>query len=487
MRSQCRGRPKPRLAEQHTKDVEKLVANQLADGTWGYWRGCRRMRSSRAGHAGTRARASRRRRPSPRRARRHRKLQRRVRPARGARDGRERETIAYEVRSLRCDAALAAVGTDEARTRNGSTRRDATRAYPIEPRPACSRSSRSSRCREAMRAQLVRSSPARVARPRRARRSRSLRALARAVVAIDDRTIGARARRDDPRGAERRADREAARGLLGEQHGGRWRTTQENLVVLQAMRRYFDTYEAVTPNSPASSGSAMPTTPSTRLSATRWSAPMPRSAGRRSRPARVTTRVRKDRTGTACTTGSASRTRRRSQGRRARCRLHRAPRVRSVDDPNESSRRRAAGRSGSVRACGSARSVIDDAERNVALVDPMPAGSKASTRTSRPRSVRRRSAVDSRGGVTSRCATIAPRRSRSSSILARTVRVHRARDNTRHVRRSADEGRRHVRAGDVRAHRERGRDYSIVTTPERGVGSVAAGSAAHDSVLSVYV
>ncbi len=39
-----------------------------------------------------------------------------------------------------------------------------------------------------------------------------------------------------------------ARGVLDARRGGRWRSTQENIVVLQAMRRYFDTYEKDTPS-----------------------------------------------------------------------------------------------------------------------------------------------------------------------------------------------------------------------------------------------
>ncbi|MGE3766831.1 MAG: alpha-2-macroglobulin, partial [Kofleriaceae bacterium] len=39
-----------------------------------------------------------------------------------------------------------------------------------------------------------------------------------------------------------------ARGVLDGRHSGRWRTTQDNLVVLQAMRRYFDLYEKVEPS-----------------------------------------------------------------------------------------------------------------------------------------------------------------------------------------------------------------------------------------------
>jgi len=39
-----------------------------------------------------------------------------------------------------------------------------------------------------------------------------------------------------------------ARGLLDARKGGRWRSTQENVVVLQALRRYFDIYEKDTPN-----------------------------------------------------------------------------------------------------------------------------------------------------------------------------------------------------------------------------------------------
>jgi alpha-2-macroglobulin len=38
-----------------------------------------------------------------------------------------------------------------------------------------------------------------------------------------------------------------ARGLLDTRKGGRWRSTQENVWVLQAMRRYFDAYEAEAP------------------------------------------------------------------------------------------------------------------------------------------------------------------------------------------------------------------------------------------------
>jgi uncharacterized protein YfaS (alpha-2-macroglobulin family) len=39
-----------------------------------------------------------------------------------------------------------------------------------------------------------------------------------------------------------------ARGVLDSRHRGRWMSTQENLVVLAAMRRYFDAYEKTTPN-----------------------------------------------------------------------------------------------------------------------------------------------------------------------------------------------------------------------------------------------
>jgi uncharacterized protein YfaS (alpha-2-macroglobulin family) len=39
-----------------------------------------------------------------------------------------------------------------------------------------------------------------------------------------------------------------ARGVLDGRKHGRWMSTQENLVALQAMRRYFDTYEKATPN-----------------------------------------------------------------------------------------------------------------------------------------------------------------------------------------------------------------------------------------------
>jgi uncharacterized protein YfaS (alpha-2-macroglobulin family) len=39
-----------------------------------------------------------------------------------------------------------------------------------------------------------------------------------------------------------------ARGVLDARVHGRWRSTQDNLVALQAMRRFFDTYEATPPS-----------------------------------------------------------------------------------------------------------------------------------------------------------------------------------------------------------------------------------------------
>jgi uncharacterized protein YfaS (alpha-2-macroglobulin family) len=39
-----------------------------------------------------------------------------------------------------------------------------------------------------------------------------------------------------------------ARGVLDRRRSGRWSSTQENLVALQALRRYFDTFEKSTPN-----------------------------------------------------------------------------------------------------------------------------------------------------------------------------------------------------------------------------------------------
>ncbi len=42
--------------------------------------------------------------------------------------------------------------------------------------------------------------------------------------------------------------RKLARGLLDARRRGRWTSTQENLAVMIAMRRYFDTYEKVTPD-----------------------------------------------------------------------------------------------------------------------------------------------------------------------------------------------------------------------------------------------
>jgi uncharacterized protein YfaS (alpha-2-macroglobulin family) len=51
--------------------------------------------------------------------------------------------------------------------------------------------------------------------------------------------------REDPKQA---IAQKLARGVLDSRKRGRWVSTQENLVVLQTMRRFFDTYEKDTPN-----------------------------------------------------------------------------------------------------------------------------------------------------------------------------------------------------------------------------------------------
>jgi hypothetical protein len=51
-----------------------------------------------------------------------------------------------------------------------------------------------------------------------------------------------------PRKAEHDVIPKLARGVLDGRRHGRWSSTQENLVALQAIRRYFDAFEKVTPN-----------------------------------------------------------------------------------------------------------------------------------------------------------------------------------------------------------------------------------------------
>jgi alpha-2-macroglobulin len=240
------------LAEQHTKDVDKLLADQLPDGSWGYWPGVPSdpfvtMQVMQAlAHD----------KPADAAVAKARKFVVGVLDKTFARiaargDARDRDTTAFEVTlAAMAMSALANVGVDEhanARRLHGEATRLAT--YPIDAKARVLAIVAGQAGAKPLRAQLVREllgetretaagasigeSYARALAP-------SLPSIHRTTALVLDALI-----RESPK--EPMIEK-LAHGLLGEQRGGRWRTTQENLVVMQAMRRYFDTYEAVAPN-----------------------------------------------------------------------------------------------------------------------------------------------------------------------------------------------------------------------------------------------
>ncbi|HEY1548046.1 MAG TPA: alpha-2-macroglobulin family protein, partial [Kofleriaceae bacterium] len=243
---------KAELAEQHAKDVGKLLADQLPDGSWGYWPGvpsdpfvtAQVMQALAHDKLADAAVAKARTFVIATLAKTFAQL-----AARG--DERERDTIAYEVTlAATAMSALANVGVDEvanARRLNGEATRLAT--YPIDAKARLLAIVAGKAGAKPLRAQLVRellgatretAAGASVDESYAHSLAPSLPSIHRTTALVLDALI-----REVPK--EPMIEK-LARGLLGEQRGGRWRTTQENLVVMQAMRRYFDTYEAVAPN-----------------------------------------------------------------------------------------------------------------------------------------------------------------------------------------------------------------------------------------------
>jgi uncharacterized protein YfaS (alpha-2-macroglobulin family) len=248
------GRPTPQqLADQHAIDVKKLVADQNADGGWGYWRDTPTdpfvtMQVVQAlvvekvrGATVTKATAF----ITKLLAKTTAKLQRAERgPGRG-------DEVSYDV-SLAATAlaALAAIGRDErgaAEALHATAERIAV--YPVDAKARLLALVAKQPGARAMRTQLVAELV-----------SAAHETAAGAVVAThftegerlllgsDNRStalaLDALIRED----AKQPLIAKLARGLLAARAHGRWRSTQENLVVMQAMRRYFDTYEKDVPN-----------------------------------------------------------------------------------------------------------------------------------------------------------------------------------------------------------------------------------------------
>jgi len=247
------GRPSPDdLAAQHAKDVEKLTTDQLPDGSWGYWPGTPSdpfvtMQVMQAlAHDKGAARAVAKARDNVT------KLMTKTFAALAKRpDARDRLGTAYDI-MVAADAltALAAVGADVS-TAAQSLHATAKRlgVYPLDAKAELlaivAKLPRAAAMRAELASQLVgaarqTSAGASVSEAYATSLAALLPSTARTTALVMNALI-----REAP---SQPLIAKLAHGLLGEQRGGRWRTTQENLAVLQAMRRYFDTYEHATPD-----------------------------------------------------------------------------------------------------------------------------------------------------------------------------------------------------------------------------------------------
>jgi len=257
------GRPTAQqLAEQHDTDVKKLVADQNADGGWGYWRDTptdpfvtmqvvqalvaekvqgptvtkattfiAKLLANTNAKLAKAERGPEAERPGPV-------------PGRGA-------DAAYDI-SLAATAlaALAATGHDE-RAAAMALHATATRiaVYPIDAKARLLALVAKQPAAQAMRAKLVadllsaahETAAGAVVATKYSEGERLLLASDNRSTAL---ALDALIRED----ATQSLIGKLARGLLAARAHGRWRSTQENLVVLQAMRRYFDTYEKDVPN-----------------------------------------------------------------------------------------------------------------------------------------------------------------------------------------------------------------------------------------------
>ncbi|HEY3806489.1 MAG TPA: alpha-2-macroglobulin family protein [Kofleriaceae bacterium] len=244
---------KDELAAQHVKDVQKLVEDQLADGSWGYWPGSTSMPivtmqvMQALAHEPAAAKAVAKARTNVG------ALARKLLASLDARaDAHDRDRVAYEVAAAAdALAALAAVGGNE-RALAQHLHATATRlgVYPLDAKARLLAIVAKQPAAAAMRSELVRAiegASRETAAGAYVAEQFTMTSLA-SLLPSPSRTSALaldaliRESPKDPLIAK------LARGLLGNQRGGRWRTTQENLVVLQAMRRYFDAYERVEPN-----------------------------------------------------------------------------------------------------------------------------------------------------------------------------------------------------------------------------------------------
>ena len=273
------------------------------------------------------------------------------------------------------------------RARRAAARARDRRSAPIPstPRRGCSRSSRSTPRAKAMRDEAARRAAlGRRTRPRRRRPSpRSSTEAERLLLVSNTKTTALALDALMREAPEHALITKLARGVLDARARGRWSSTQENLVVLQAMRRYFDIYEkddaelhrqaVVRHRRVRRAGVRRPQRPRAASRSVDWS---DARAGLDARP-----RAARRPAPAACTTASASPTRRSRPNlppldagfivRRTYTRDRRSDRRRRSSPT-------AAGRSSSARACSSrSRRSTRRARHAVALVDPLPAGFEA--------------------------------------------------------------------------------------------------------------
>jgi alpha-2-macroglobulin len=250
------GRPsKQELAEQRARDVKKLTRDQLADGGWGYFRGMQSdpfvtmqvltalalqkeqgaIVKHAVGYVTKQAN----------------QLQAKLDKLVKARDAQHTADGAYTVSLLAASlTALAATGTDIA-ARADKLHASATElgVYPIDAKARVLAIIAKQDKRKPMRDKLLADLLAAVHETAGAATVTTQYSESERLLLVSNHKTTALAldaiMREQP---QHSLVTKLARGLLDGRRRGRWLSTQENVVVLQTMRRYFDLYEKDTPN-----------------------------------------------------------------------------------------------------------------------------------------------------------------------------------------------------------------------------------------------
>ncbi len=248
------GRPsKQEIAEQRARDVKKLTRDQLPDGGWGYFRG---MRSDPfvTMQVLTALAAGKERGPAVKNAigyvtKQANALQAKLDKATG--DAQKSAEDAYNVSLLAASlSSLASAGVDVG-ARADKLHRTATalRVYPIDAKARVLALVARQDTRRVMREKLLADLLSAVHETAAAATVTTQYTESERLLLVSNHKTTALAldaiMREAP---DQSLVTKLARGLLDGRRRGRWISTQENLVVLQAMRRYFDTYEKDTPS-----------------------------------------------------------------------------------------------------------------------------------------------------------------------------------------------------------------------------------------------